>query len=237
MIFLRNAKALIFADSHLGFEEDMSSKGIFIPRAQLSKLLTMLEEALNNVMPEVLIIAGDVKHIFNRLGRIERLELEQLFAFIKKHDISRTILVRGNHDNFLKLIVKKYNIEVVDQLLIEDVLIVHGHKEIEYNSKEFKIVIMGHEHPSIVLRNSIGPLVKIPCFLLIPTIHGISLVVLPASGIYQSGTAVTLARESYLSPIIRNSAILEEAKPIALIEKEGPIELPSLKLITDLIIT
>jgi len=237
MIFLRNAKALVFADSHLGFEEDMSSKGVFIPRAQLSKLLSMLEEAFSHVAPELLIIAGDVKHIFNKLGRIEKSELDQLFTFIKKHDINEIILVRGNHDNFIKFLAKKYDVKIIEKLLLGDILIIHGHKEIEYDNEKIKTIIMGHEHPSIALRDNVGPLVKIPCFLLVPTIHKINLVVLPAAGIYQSGTAVSLIRESYLSPIIREMAVLEEAKPIALIEKEGSIELPPLRLLVDLLIT
>jgi len=60
-------------------------------------------------------------------------------------------------------------------------------------------------------------------------------IVLPASGVYQSGTSITLDKSNYLSPIIKRYVDLENAKPYIIDEDLGVIELPELKAIQDLI--
>ncbi len=233
MLYVRSVKTLIFADSHLGFEEEMSEKGIYIPRVQLSRLLKMLEEALSLVSPNTVVIAGDVKHIFGKLGRVERQELTSLFEFLRKNSLE-VILVRGNHDNFVKPIARKYNIEVVDYYnLTPDIAIVHGHKV--FDELQSKILIMGHEHPSISLRDLLGVRVKVPCFLV--TSRGNQrLIVIPASGVYQSGTSVSLDPNSYLSPYLRDINVLKIMKPYALVEGEGVVELPQLQDLVELMV-
>ena len=233
MLFDRRSRALIFADLHLGFEEDMAERGIFLPRAQLKKALEALEKGFEYVDAEAVVIAGDVKHIFGKLGRYEQYELRQLFDFLKK-SVDKVYLVRGNHDNFVAPIAKRYGVEVVNELWLGDTLVVHGHKLLPEDSKP-RLVIMGHEHPSVALRDSLGSLTKIPCCLSMPLRRGCKLVILPALGIYQSGTSVSLQRESYLSPIVREEGVLEEAVPYALLENEGVFELPPLKYMQDLL--
>ena len=234
MVYVRSVKTLIFADSHLGFEEEMSEKGIYLPRVQLSKLLKMLEEALDTVSPSTIVIAGDVKHIFGRLGRIERQELISLFEFLKRKSL-RTILVRGNHDNFVKPIAKKYGIEIADYYnLKSDVAVVHGHKI--FDEVRSRVLIMGHEHPSISLRDLLGVRIKVPCFL-VTSKNSQKLIVIPASGIYQSGTSVSLDPNSYLSPYLRDINVLRIMKPYAIVEGEGVIELPQLQDLVEFIVS
>ncbi len=232
MVFIPRYRALVIADIHLGFEEDMASKGVFLPRVQLKKVIEFIERGLEVTNARILVIAGDVKHHFEKLGRREAKDVKEFFGFAKQR-FDRVILVRGNHDTFVYSVSRRYGVEIYDRLWMGDTLIVHGHRELEPEDRP-RLVIMGHEHPSIALRDTLGSLAKLPCFLLVPLNRGCKALILPAAGVYQSGTAVSTARDSFLSPIIRAEGMLEDAQPFALIEGEGVFELPKLSAIEDL---
>ncbi|MEM3979923.1 MAG: phosphoesterase, partial [Ignisphaera sp.] len=140
----------------------------------------------------------------------------------------------GNHDTYLLSICRKLGIDVYDILWLDNILVVHGHQDIR-DKKGFSLVIMGHEHPSIALKDPVaGHSTKFPCFLLAPLSRGGYVLVLPALGVYQSGTAISTYSESYLSPIMRSEADLDNARPFIIVEGEGVIELPRLELVEDL---
>ena len=227
VLYVPRFRTLIVADIHLGFEEEMSSKGIYLPRVQLKKACEIVERAASITRANTLIVAGDLKHKFEKLGRREAKDVREFVEFATKI-FDRIVLVRGNHDTFVYWLRRKYGIEIYDKLWLGDILVVHGHRELDpYDNP--KIVVLGHEHPSITLRDVLGSLSKVPCFLVTPLRRGCIAVVLPACGVYQSGTPVTTMRETYLSPILRMEAVLEEAQPFALIEGEGLFALPRLK--------
>ena len=234
-ISISNFKALAIADIHLGFEEYMATKGISLPRMQLAKAIEIIDKALNIVgNVDTLIIVGDAKHLFDKLGKRESKDLSEFLLYTKKR-FGRVVLVRGNHDNFIYSVSLRYGIEFCEKLEVGDILFVHGHKRTELGEK--KLVIMGHEHPSISLKDpATGTVYKFPCFLKVPLKNGGIAIVLPAAGAYQSGTSVSTSPESYLSPIIKSYGVLEKAKPYAISEKEGFVyELPQLSVIEDLL--
>ncbi|MEM1541866.1 MAG: metallophosphoesterase [Ignisphaera sp.] len=236
LAYIPRFKAVVMADVHLGFEEDMASKGVFLPRIQLKKAIEVVEKAISYVDASVLIVAGDIKHHFEKLGKKEAKDLKEFLEFTTKR-FKRVIVVRGNHDTYLISISRRLGIELYDRLWLDKVLIVHGHRELADNDNP-DLVIMGHEHPSIAIRDPItGYGSKFPCFLLMPLKRGGYALVLPAVGLYQSGTAVSMNVESYLSPIIRKEAVVEEAKPFVIVEREGVIELPKLKTVEDLMLS
>ncbi len=233
VIYIKRFNTLVVTDIHLGFEEDMASKGIFLPRVQLRKSIEIIDRAQNKTKALQLIIAGDVKHHFEKLGRREVRDLKEFFKYVLKR-FEKVIVVRGNHDTFMYSFSRKLDIELYDKLWLDNILIVHGHRELDRNDS-FDILIMGHEHPSISLKDPITSYgIKIQCYLLVPLKRGGRALVLPAMGVYQSGTSVSISREVYLSPILRDEGILEEAKPYAIIDGEGVYELPKLSSIIDL---
>ncbi|MEM3949107.1 MAG: phosphoesterase, partial [Zestosphaera sp.] len=67
-LYLRKYKALIIADVHIGYEDELASKGIYLPRFQLRRTLDLIERLLNELQVDRLIIAGDLKHSFDRLN-------------------------------------------------------------------------------------------------------------------------------------------------------------------------
>jgi putative SbcD/Mre11-related phosphoesterase len=234
LVYVPSFRAVVMADIHLGFEEDMASKGIYLPRTQLSKALDILDKVLNFVEVSMLIVAGDIKHHFEKLGRKEARDLKD-FLEVAVKKFKKVVVVRGNHDTYLMSICRKFEVKLFDALWLGTILVVHGHRDLEYR-KDFDIVIMGHEHPSIALKDPIsGYSTKFPCFLLTPLKHGGYALILPAIGVYQSGTSISTYADGYLSPIIRSEADLENAKPFVIVEGEGVVELPRLKLIEDLL--
>lgn len=233
-VYLEKSRAIALADIHLGFEEYMAEKGVYLPRMQLRKVLEYIERSLNIVKADTLIIVGDVKHLFDRLGRRESRDLSDFFTYSTKK-FSKVVLVRGNHDTFVYSISKRYGVEVHERLKMDDILFIHGHKEL-LNEKDFELIIMAHEHPSIVLKDSVTSYsMKFPCYLLTPLKDGLKALVLPAAGLYQSGTSISTSSEGYLSPILRNRALLADAKPYAIVENDGVYELPKLSAIEDLL--
>jgi len=225
-LYLEEFRALVVADIHLGFEEEMAQRGVFLPRAQLKRAIDVIERCLGIVDAERLIIAGDLKHLFSKLGRRERRDVVDFLEYVRKR-FREILLVRGNHDTFVYVKLRDYGVELVDKLWLRDILVVHGHRELDSKDSP-RVVIMGHEHPSIPLRDPLGPITKVPCFLVAPLARGCIAIVVPALGMYQSGTSISTTRSGYLSPILRKEADLENAYPIAVIEGEGVFELPRL---------
>ena len=226
-LYIRPYKALVVADAHLGYEEEAARHGVFMPRFQLARFLDVLEQAFNTVDAERVIIAGDLKHRFDGLGRLERREVTRAINFIKER-VEEVIVVKGNHDNYLPILKDRLGFELVEHLILGEYAIIHGHKPLPPEARG-KIVIMGHEHPSIAIRDSIGTVGKFPCFLRGTLKDGVTrVVVLPAIGAYQTGSKVTLNPSTYLSPILKEEAVLEDLEPIIVDEEIGVLELPRL---------
>lgn len=235
VVYARSIRAVILADLHLGFEEEAARQGFYVPRAQLMRALEVLRRALDETGADWVIFAGDVKHSFSRLLPSERRELREVFEYLKKRSV-KTSIVRGNHDSYLRLVARDYDVEVLDELFAGNMLVIHGHKKPRGEYKGVKAIIIGHEHPSLRLRDKLGFIAKLPAFLTAPyPQYNTVLVVLPAVGQYQTGTTVSLSPDTYLSPILREDIPLHEIKPYVLAEELGILEFPELGLLEDLL--
>lgn len=238
VLFFKDAGLVVFADTHLGFEEEMARQGVFIPRAQLRRIISTLDRLfsiLSSMKVKTVLIDGDVKHSFDKLTRQERYEVKALLNYLFDR-VDEVILVRGNHDNYLPIIAKDYGIELIPYHEItyrgKKIVFTHGHVVVDV---EADLLVIGHEHPSIALVDSLGLVTKAPCFLKMMMDNGSELIVLPPMGAYQSGTRVSLNRSSYLSPYIREHGLLEEARPYVIAQDYGVMELPELKLLVEII--
>ncbi len=186
----------IVSDLHIGYEGVLQREGVMIPKYQKKILMERIEKIIERFEPNLLIINGDFKHEFGKNLRQEWNEVLELLNFIKSK--TKVLLVRGNHDNFLKTIASKAGVRVVESYEAGKITIFHGHKNMEG-----KIKIIGHEHPSVSLRDAVGAIIKLPCFLISEHV-----VVLPALSPLASGTDVTTAEEKdYLSPVLREEDI------------------------------
>lgn len=229
-LYVRKYRALIIADTHIGYEDELASKGVFIPRFQLRRVIELLDKLLNDFPVSRLVVAGDLKHSFSGMSTVEKRELMKFFSYVLPK-VEEVIVVRGNHDNYLPILKKKFGFRFEEYVVLGEYLIVHGHKPVPENvSSSWDYLILGHEHPSITLRDSVGRIGKFPCFL-VGEISNLSkvFITLPATGAYQTGSRITLDKETYISPIIRESALIPEIKPVIVDEEIGVFELPPLK--------
>ncbi|MBC7081449.1 MAG: metallophosphoesterase [Thermoplasmatales archaeon] len=183
----------VFSDLHIGYEGVLRMEGAMIPKYQKKVIKKRIEEIIRRYNPDKIVINGDFKHEFGKNLKQEWNEVSELLDFlVKKLEV---IIVRGNHDNFIKTIAKKFNVEVKDEYEYGEIKFVHGHKEANGDK-----IVIGHEHPSLVIRDKVGVVAKLPCFLISK-----EMVVLPAMSPLASGTDVSSAsNEEYLSPILKS---------------------------------
>lgn len=228
-VYFPEIKTLAIADLHLGYEEEMSRKGISLPFSQYPAIEKAIKEMVRECKPEKIIIVGDLKHDFSHAGRQEFREIERLFYFLNTEKIE-VIIVKGNHDNFLQNISEKHKVRTVDYLIIGNFLFLHGDRTLKTLKirKGFDTVVMGHEHPCISLIDELGVKQKFRC-LLTGKFEGRKLIVLPALSIYAGGTEVNEVPEhELLSPILRECD-LGEFTPIVMDEEAGVKEFPKIR--------
>jgi hypothetical protein len=151
--------ALVVADLHLGCEAALEYDGISIPRVQTGKIEEYLLGIVSSLGPRKLIVAGDLKHNFSR--NLTQ-EWRDVSMFVKKlTEMVPLEVVKGNHDNYLGLILSRHGTPLKKETCLSNVRTLHGHSGI----LDERPTIMGHIHPSIRLRDSIGASVKDQCFL------------------------------------------------------------------------
>ncbi len=218
-VYIEHYDSFIVADLHLGYEEALASEGVYLPRIQYRKAVGVLSKLAARKPGARLIIAGDVKHCFHRLTRQERVELAKLVRKAQELGFREIVLVRGNHDNYVATVLKPLGVPIVEGYLDigKGVVVAHGHKSVE---ADYEVIVMGHEHPAIQVSVG-GGRTKFPVYLVVPLEGGGEAVVLPPVGAYQVGNVVTTDRRNYLSPIIKEKGIVEDALPLIVDEEAG----------------
>ncbi len=207
-IFLEDVSTLVVADLHIGYEEALEVKGIHIPVSQYPRIKKELEAMIKRTNPERIVLVGDVKHEFGDITRQEWNELIDLFRFLKE-EIPEVHVVRGNHDNFLVPIIRKFGARFHEEgFLLDYVYFTHGHKELLIESLSAELIVIGHEHPAIAIRDDLGVKHKFKCLL-----HGDygdkELIVLPAISPFMPGTEINaVTANDLLSPILRRCDLL-----------------------------
>ena len=228
-LYIEESSTLVMADLHLGFEE-AASRGLiyslrrtsgylamFIPRIQLKRTISLLERTLGKLRVKRVIVNGDLKHAFDRLLKQEKEEVTELVKFLRESGVEDIVVVRGNHDNFIKPVLRRLGVSFINGIFTNSrgkrVLLVHGHEDVDTSGQD--IVVIGHEHPSL----KCFEVYKFPCFMKIPLAQGEKqLVVMPATGPYHPGVVVTPFPSEYLSPIIRKQESLSAMSIITWID-------------------
>ncbi|MCE4606700.1 MAG: metallophosphoesterase [Desulfurococcales archaeon] len=229
---------LIIADVHLGYESEAEDEGVYLPRVQLKQALRDLYEIVSQHSVNKIVIAGDIKHKFEALTWQERVEIEEFVSTLRGYGIRDIALVRGNHDTFIKKLLSNLNVALIDGLYEVDssIAVIHGHiLPNEDDICKYKYLIMGHEHPVVVIRLGGMSTARFPAFLSIPLdCCETKAIVLPAFGVYQSGNPVSMDRNAYLSPLIKRYGILERAR-LFISDADITLELPEMRYIKEYI--
>lgn len=191
---------LVFSDLHLGIE--LSFRGMNIPKYQYVTIKKIITSAIEKYKPKTVVINGDIKHEFSRINKDEWADVLDLIDTIKEK--AELVIIKGNHDNMLEPVVKKRDLSLVDFYRVDDVLIIHGDLVIDI-PKEIKTIIMGHEHPALVLQDE-NKKESFKCYL-VGTFDKKNLIVMPS--INQAAIGANILEEKFLSPYLKDISNFE----------------------------
>ena len=150
-----NEKSLVIADLHLGFEAKLSSNNIYLGKnTSVAEAAKDIEKILEKTKPESLILLGDIKSGLRSITKTEWNTIPTFFETIKKRiDIT---VIPGNHDaNIEKLIPSGITLASSKGIVIENMLLTHGHTMPSENFSHVNKIIMGHLHPIFFEENSL----------------------------------------------------------------------------------
>jgi putative SbcD/Mre11-related phosphoesterase len=227
--------AVIVSDLHIGIEAVEARTGTLMPKFQMEEILDELETMRDETGADRLVIVGDIKHSFSGTNEREREEVERFLDKISL--LFETVwLIEGNHDNALTYRIDDYtNVELDDHFAEDGVLFVHGHEKLEdLEELTADIVVIGHEHPAIVLTDDVGITEKIACFLYGDMKDGRKIIVLPAFSRLASGTEVNKVPEhELLSPILREQVDIDALDVVAVDREAGMFDFPAVGKLRD----
>jgi len=143
-------RALVIADLHLGLEYELLASGINIPD-QADRMVKRIRRLVKENRAKELIIIGDLKHTIARVSWPEQEEISEFMGKLEK--IAKVTVVKGNHDGNIEQYVKRtYPPEGFDY---RGYWILHGHANPPKHALK-KTIIMGHLHPSVEFKDSLG---------------------------------------------------------------------------------
>lgn len=229
-LYLKKENAVVISDLHLGLESLMAEEGVYFPKFQLKEMKEDLKKILDLKEPEKLVINGDIKHEFSETTWEEREEVRELLDFLSEN-VNQILLVKGNHDNYLIYAVKDYdNVELEEKVVLEDVCFIHGDEDIDLNEMDEDFLIIGHEHPALVLKDDLGIKEKVRCFLY-GEVGNKKMVVMPALSKFARGSQVNqIPKERLLSPFLKKHGI-GSFKAIAVSKEGGIYKFPEVRKI------
>ena len=213
--YIEPIKTLVLSDLHLGYEEELRRKGVYIPTGEFARIEKLLDHLVSKFKPKIIVLNGDIKHSFGSINSHEwkhtKLILERL------QTKSKVVLVQGNHDPVLAPVANAAGLTVEPYHIQGQYLFVHGDAIPETKLlKGITTIIMGHEHPAVNLHNGIrGEIYK--CFLTMKY-KTCDLLVLPSTFGLTQGADV-LATEPR-NPLLKNLAdanvfVVEEEQVLA----------------------
>jgi putative SbcD/Mre11-related phosphoesterase len=188
---LSDENILVVADMHLGCESALENEGLSIPRVQTRKIGQYMTMMIDSLAPSKVVVAGDLKHNFSR-NLVQEGQDVQRFIGILSGRIPLEV-IKGNHDNYLGLILREYDVPLYRERSYGGVRIVHGHSGVLAGG----VTLMGHIHPSLRLRDGVGASVKDQCFLYSDSMQVLVLpalsIVFPGSDVIGQGSSDTIS--------------------------------------------
>lgn len=213
-LHIKKPNIVVLADLHLGYEEALKYQGVLVPRFLCEELIKRITPILERLKPDTIVINGDFKHEFGAILQQEWRDTLRFIDFLSTH-CKEIIIVKGNHDVFLGSIANRRHIKVEKELRIGDILIAHGDELPDTVNP--KVIIIGHEHPAVTLRQGVRA-EKYKCFL-VGKWKKSALIVQPSCNIATEGTDVL--RGNLLSPFLQGD--LSEFEVFVVDEKKRDV--------------
>jgi uncharacterized protein len=216
------SKNLIISDLHIGFESKFASNEIFIGKnTTTDETIIEIKAIIDSVKADSLILLGDVK---SSIKSISKTEWEDVPKFFKKmQERVNIILIPGNHDaKIQKLIPDEVSLVSPLGMVIENILLTHGHTMPSENFSHVDKIIMGHVHPVFFQKDSVlngqrvWVSIKTEKQQIFPSASGqIEIIILPSYNKYFYATEKKFYKKS-ISPILEKIKKVKEAKILTL---------------------
>jgi hypothetical protein len=155
LILEADKKNLVVSDLHIGFEHKFSSSKSFVGKnSSVNDIISNITKIIKKENPDTLILLGDIKSSIQTITKSEWEDVPYFFEEIGKS--LEVILIPGNHDaNIDKLIPNDVTLISSKGMIIDDVLLTHGHTMPSENYSNVNNIIMGHIHPVYFDENSL----------------------------------------------------------------------------------
>jgi putative SbcD/Mre11-related phosphoesterase len=145
---------LVISDLHIGMEYELYQDGVKIP-PQTPKMLEKIMGLIEITGAKKIVLLGDVKHMIVNISDREFFAVPE---FLKKlSEQVKVEIVPGNHDGDLKTILPKgVKLHSTKGFAMDNVYLNHGHTWPSPSIKDCDYLIIGHLHPVIEFRDSLG---------------------------------------------------------------------------------
>ena len=111
-LVLDEGPTVVLGDLHLGYERALEQEGMYLPRVNTDSIRDALNDLLCRYEPARVVLLGDVKHDFKRAGFEEKREVRKIIGLLE--EAAETVVIKGNHDNYIQNIVSDMGILAVD---------------------------------------------------------------------------------------------------------------------------
>ena len=147
LILEAGRKNLVISDLHIGFEHKFSSnKTTNRKNSSINEIISNVTNIIKKENPDTLILLGDIKSSIKSITKLEWKDVPYFFEEVKNS--LEVIVIPGNHDaNIDRLIPNDVTLISSKGMIIEDVLLTHGHTMPSENYSNVNNIIMGHIHP------------------------------------------------------------------------------------------
>jgi len=170
LLMERKLTVLVAADIHLGLEYELWQCGVSIP-SQTKRLQEMLLQKLAEIDPDRLVLLGDIKHNVPKTSWQEKQEVPSFL-----HSLSRQVevdLVPGNHDGGLAdLAPLGTGVQPSTGFILDGVGYFHGHTWPDTELFSCEMLVTGHIHPAVRLRDPLGHGIARPAWVRAPICPG-----------------------------------------------------------------
>lgn len=151
-------ETLIIADTHFGKPSAYRNAGIPVPTGTTANDLTRLTFILESTAAKRLVVLGDFFH--HKTGQCDQ-TMAMLSEWRRSHARLKMLIVMGNHDRNSDAPPAEWNVDYQCKP-VEDGPFLFCHEPCR---KENLFVLCGHIHPCVKLYDSVGPSLRVPCFL------------------------------------------------------------------------
>ena len=155
LILEADKKNLVISDLHIGFEHKfLSNKISGNENSSVNDVINNVKRIIKKENPDTLILLGDVKSSIQNITKSEWDEVPYFLEELKK--LLEIVLIPGNHDaNITKLIPNDVTLISSKGMIIDNILLTHGHTMPSKNYSNVDNIIMGHIHPVYFDENSL----------------------------------------------------------------------------------